>query len=437
MDPEENELEVSDNLNVGNLRSDAMHELISRKQGFLSRWALLLFLVVLLILTAATWFIHYPDVITNNAILIATNAPKEIITRQEGRLVTLHIHNGEPVKKGDIIGFIESNANPVKVVSLGSYLDTTLFDLDHNNTQNIMRRFENRFDALGEIQTGYQQFMAACQQFTDYLQDGFYLRKKKVLSDDLAFLQKTALIVQQQKELLLKDLKLSEETYKANESLLRDKVISRQDDRNEQSKLLNKQMSIPQINTALLSNESQQRDKEKEITDLEHTISQQKIIFQQAVLTLQSIVKEWIKKYVLTAAISGRVSFIIPIQENQFFSNGKLLGYINPPDTHYYAEMNLPQRNFGKIKTGQRVQLRFDAYPYGEFGFVNGKLDYITDFATDSGFLAHINLPEGLRTNQRKLLRYHDGMKAEALVITKDMRLLERFYYQIEEIVHQ
>ena len=123
------------------------------------------------------------------------------------------------------------------------------------------------------------------------------------------------------------------------------------------------------------------------------------------------------------------------MQENQYLKSGRSLGFINPSDTRYYVEINLPQYNFGKIDTGQLVQLRFDAYPYQEFGYVKGTLGYITDFATDSGFLAHIQLSNGLVTNQHKTLHYRDGLKAEAQIITKDMRLMERFYYNIVSAV--
>ncbi len=413
----------------GNLRSDAMSELVSRKPGFLGRWALFIFLAILLLLLTTTWFIHYPDVIKARATLVATNAPKEIIVRQEGRLTKLFVQNNDTISEGALIGFVESNAKHRQVLLLGGYLDTTVADLQKNNTQNIVARFATNFDALGELQQGYQQFMTAYQQFTDYLQDGFYLKKKNVLAEDFSYLQKNHDIFQQQKVLMLKDLNLSEESYKANESLLKDKVISRQDDRNEQSKLLSKQLNIPQINASLLNNETQQREKQKEINELEHSISQQKIIFQQALQTLQSLVNEWVKKYVLKAPISGKITFLAPVQENQYLRMGKSLGFVIPPDTRYYAEINLPQYNFGKIGTGQQVQLRFDAYPYQEFGSVKGELGYITEFATDSGFLAHIQLTNGLVTNQHKTLHYRDGLKAEAQIITKDMRLIERFYY--------
>lgn len=414
-----------------NLRSEEMSEIISWKHGFLEKWALFIFLTIISVLISSTWFIHYPDVIKTKATLIATNAPKEIFARQEGKLTRLFVQNGETVSEGDILGFIESTAKPEQVLLLSIYLDSTVFDLQKNNTQNIVTRFASIFTDLGELQQVYQQFVSEYQQFKDYLNDGFYLRKRSVLEVDALFLTKNHKILEQQKDLILKDLDLSEESYKANESLYKDKVISKQDDRNEYSKLLNKKLNIPQINASLLSNETQQREKQKEITELEHTISLQKNLFQQAAQTLQSLVNDWKKKYIIIAPVSGKLTFLTPLQENQFIKIGKSLGFVNPPNSLYYAEINLPQYNFGKIDTGQVVQLRFDAYPYQEFGFVKGQVRYISDLPMDSGFIAHIRLPDGLITNQKKTLHYREGLKAEAQIITKDLRLMERFYYNV------
>ncbi|MFN9999146.1 MAG: HlyD family secretion protein [bacterium] len=418
---------VNNNLN---LRSKGIDEIISKRPGFLERWVMLIFLVILILLFASTWFIHYPEVIKTRATLIATNAPKEIVTRQEGRLTKLFVKNNDTVTEGTILAFLESNAKHEQVILLSKFLDTTLAELQNNAAQNIILRFVNNFDSLGELQKAYQEFITAYQQFTDYLKDGYYLKKKKVLVEELLFLQANHDLIINQKELMLKDLKLTEETYLANSYLLKENVISKQEERNEQSKLFNKQLNIPLINTNLLNNEMQQRLKLKEIYELDHSISQQKIIFQQSAQTFQNLTNEWIRNYILKAPISGKVNFMIPIQENQYLKLGKSLGFINPPNSMYYAEVILPQNNFGKIDAGQEVQLRFDAYPYQEWGCVIGKLDYTSEFATDSGFLAHILLINGLKTNQHKFLHYRDGLKAEAFIITLDMRLFERFYYK-------
>lgn len=110
---------------------------------------------------------------------------------------------------------------------------------------------------------------------------------------------------------------------------------------------------------------------------------------------------------------------------------GKPLGYINPSGTSYYAEIKLAQGNLGKIDSGMQVQLRFEAYPYYENGVVIGTLDYISNVAVDGQFVGTVRLKKGLQTSQGTSLQYKSGLKAEALIITKDMRLLERLYYSI------
>jgi HlyD family secretion protein len=419
------------------LRGESFNEIISRKPSFLARWALLLFGGILLLIVTASWFIHYPETITAKATLTGTNAPKEIIPKQDGKLIKLFITNNDSVKQGGILGWIESNAKHEQVLQLHEQLNNAARFLRENKTEKITKLFENNYENLGELQISFQQFFTAYQQFSDYLINGFYLQKKKRLYEDLAWLQKMNVNINEQKKLQLQDLTLTQESYNANQSLLNDKVISQEDFRAQKSKLIGKQLTIPQLDANLLANETQQRDKQKEIVELEHTISLQKDIFQQTLQTLQSSVDDWMKKYLLIAPITGKVLFNMPLQENQFIHAGRSLGFVNPYDSRFYAEINLPQNNFGKIDTGQQVQLRLDAYPYNEFGVVKGKLQYISTIATDSGFVAYVQLNNGLNTNQHKELQYKSGLKAEALIVTKDMRLLQRLYYNTMKSIQQ
>ena len=57
----------------------------------------------------------------------------------------------------------------------------------------------------------------------------------------------------------------------------------------------------------------------------------------------------------------------------------------------------MPQYNFGKLKPGQKVLLKFQAYPFQQYGSVAGKIDHISASPSDSGYLAKVILPEGLK----------------------------------------
>ena len=410
------------------LRSEMVQEIISRKPDFIERWALLICLGIFLFLLAGTWFVKYPDLIEAHATLTASDAPKEIVIRQEGRLVKLSIHNNERVYKGQVFGWIESTADHAEVLELSRQLDSTGL-LNARKAGKVSPLYVRRFENLGEIQPGYQTFIAALQVFNDYMVNGFYHRKKAMLENDIHNIEDTYRTIQRRKELTEQDIQVADESYKMNKQLLDQKIISAEEFRNQTSKMLNKQLAVPQLDASLLSNESQKRDKLKELEQLDHDSAQQQLTFQQALQSLKSSVDDWKRKYILQSPVNGQVFFTISLQENQYLNPGKIIGFINPDDSHFYVEANLVQSNFGKIDTGLQVQLRFDAYPYQEVGVLEGTLEYVSKVPSDSGFLANIRLNNGLITNSNKPISYKSGLKAQAFIITKNIRLLERLLF--------
>lgn len=235
-----------------------------------------------------------------------------------------------------------------------------------------------------------------------------------MLNSDIASLQNMKGKTSVQKSITQQENELARKTFEMNEILFKEKVISAEEYRQAQTALMGKQKTEPQMDVNLLSQQNQIRDKQKEIDQLNHNIIQQQKIFEQALHTLKSMVEEWLRTYTIQAPVEGQVAFVLPIQQNQHIEQGKLLGYINPPDSRYYAEVRLSQNNFGKVDSGMKVQLRFDAYPYQESGFVPGTLDYISKVAIDSGFLGTVKLDKGLTTNQSKEIQYKPGLKAQA-----------------------
>jgi HlyD family secretion protein len=410
-------------------RSEMAQEIISRKPDFYEKWALLVFLILLLLLTAGTWFIKYPDIIYASAELTGSNAPKEIIPRQTGKLTMLFARNNQQVKQGEILGWIESNADTREVVDLSMRLDSATKLLADAAPRRITGLFHHKFIHLGELQSSYQTFISAWQQYNDYLVNGFYSNRKSMLHSDIVSLQMMKNKLSDQKRLTSQGNELAKKTFEMNEMLFKEKVISAEEYRRAQSTLLDKQMLDPQMEINIISQQTQIREKQKEIDQLNHDILQQQQTFEQALQTLKSNVSDWLRRYTIQAPTDGNIVFTLPLQQNQYLEQGKLLGYVNPPDSKYYAEIKLEQNNFGKVDTGMKVQLRFEAYPYQETGFIPGTLNYISNIAVDSGFWGTVRLDKGLVSNQNKLIQYKPGLKAEALIITKDMRLLERLYY--------
>ncbi len=412
-----------------------IEEIISKKPPFIVRWGTLFFLTLLLLIGLTTWFIQYPDIVIAKAKLTSINAPKEVKTRTAGKLVELFAKEKELIKQGDILGYLENTANYHGVIELSGNVNTLQSLMNTNDIQKLIPYLNSAYPDLGELQQPYQTFQQAFINFRNYISGGFYLSKKNMLSKDLKFMLKLHNNLLQQKYLNVQDLELSQKTFNANQSLNNDKVISDLDYRNETSKLINKKLTLPQISSAIINNESQQNEKQKEIMELDNTIAQQKSIFLQSLNTLKSQINEWKNKYLLIAPASGKIIFASFLQENQQLQNNQTVCFINPENTQYFAEVYIPQSNFGKIKPGQKVLLKLPAYPYPEFGAIAGKLDFISNIPTDSGYLAKVILPNGLQTNYKKQIQYHEGLSAQAEIITSDLKLSDRLLNQLRSVI--
>jgi multidrug efflux pump subunit AcrA (membrane-fusion protein) len=403
-------------------------EIISKKPSFVVRWGISILFLIALGLLAISWFIQYPDTVNARGSLNSINAPKEVMVQSSGKLIRLFAKEGQQAGKNEVLGYMESTASYDEVIALSKLLDTVSIMTVDNRTNGIVDILPASVNNLGELQASYQIFSQAFTNFSNYLSNGFYLRKRGMLNNDMGYLQRLHSSLQQQKGLLQQDLSLTDTTFKAHKKLKDDKVISEMDYRNEKSKLLAKEMTLPQISSSIISNESQQNEKQKEIAELENQIQQQKGLFVQALNTFKSQLDDWKKKYLLIAPIDGIASFSTFLQENQQLRQGQVICFINPGNSNYYVEALIPQYNFGKVKTGQEVLLKFEAYPYQEFGSVKGRIEFISNAPSDSGYLAKIILPEGLITNYKKTVLYRTGLSMQADIITDKRRLLQRFF---------
>lgn len=426
------------------LRSTEVNEIISNQPGFLIRWGVSIFFLILVLLVLATWFVQYPDIVTTKATLTSINAPKTVITKTQGKLIQLLVKEGQMVQQKDILGYVESTASHTAMLHFLNVIDSVQILLAANKTEEGINYFKsfsvtsylqsnNNFlpPNGGEIEGAVSVFMQAFILFNQYVSAGYYIKKKRMLQSDINYLQQLHTNLLQQKSMQQQDVNLAKETFNANQTLKEDKVISPLDYRNEKSKYIGKALSIPQISLAIISNQSSQHEKQKEILQLENDIAQQKGIFTQALHTLKAQLEEWKNKYVLIAPVTGKIAFATFLQENQQLQANQIICFINPENSQYYAEVYIPQTNFGKVKVGQQVLLKFPAYPFQEYGSIKGKIDFISNITTDSGYLAKVTLPAGLNTTYKKVIQFREGLTAQGEIITADMRLLQRFYYSI------
>jgi HlyD family secretion protein len=123
------------------------------------------------------------------------------------------------------------------------------------------------------------------------------------------------------------------------------------------------------------------------------------------------------------------------LQKNQQVLSNEIIGYVNSSESQYYGETYISQFNLGKVKVGQTVILKFSAFPFQEYGIVYGELKYVSDIVANDGYMAKISFPRGLVTTHNMKIQYREGLSAQGEIITKDLTLLQRFYYNIIRVI--
>jgi hypothetical protein len=80
----------------------------------------------------------------------------------------------------------------------------------------------------------------------------------------------------------------------------------------------------------------------------------------------------------------------------------------------------------GKVKPGQKVNIKLSGYPYLEYGMVRGVIKSKSLVASRDAYIIEIDLPDGLTTLYGIKLDFAQNMQGTAEIITEDLRLLQK-----------
>ncbi len=343
--------------------------------------------------------------------------------------------NEQEVKQGQPLAFLQSTANHQQVLALEEWVKEVEPFIINDSFEILFIDPLPAFNQLGEIQTAYQDFQNTTKETLQIFFNGYYQQKKKALLKDLAYLSSLQNNNKKQLQLMQQDFELQQQEYHANESLAKDKVIAPLELNQNKSKVIGKEQSLEQANSQIINNDLSEHGKRKEILDLQKYVIDQKQKFRSELFNLKSKIEEWEQQYVIIAPEKGKVLFSSFFEENQLLSMGQEMFYVQPPGVSYYGQLMAPQSGLGKIKPGQKVLIRVESYPSTEFGYITGKVSYISNIPTaKDSFLIRIDLPYGMETNYHAKIRFRNNLAAEAEVITDNRRLFDRFVGQLRDL---
>jgi hemolysin D len=90
----------------------------------------------------------------------------------------------------------------------------------------------------------------------------------------------------------------------------------------------------------------------------------------------------------------------------------------------------LPNREAGLVRPGMTVQVKFDAFPYQDYGMVSGKVttispDAVVDEQLGNVYRVEIKLDKDTVTSQQQTISLKAGQTADAEILVRQRRIIE------------
>lgn len=425
--------------NQTEIRSEEVQEILSYVPHWMISWGNTLFFLIITMVISITWFVKYPDIVSSEAIITTKIPPQKEYAKITSKIDTIFVKDNQIVINNESLAILENTANYKDVFFLKSVTDKIKVQKEsfYFPIDSIPILF------LGDIESSYAVFE------NNYIQ---YILNKELdpfSNESIANKFTTTELkgrlnnLQSQKSLNKRELEFKQKDLNRSKSLFEKGVISEKEYENKQLEYLqaernykNMIASISQLREAISNNKKTSKGTEilrikEEMTLLKNTI--------QSFNQLKKSIKDWEMRYLLRSEINGSVSFLNFWSKNQTVNQGDLVFTILPAaNSSFIAKLKTRAQNLGKVKIGQTVNIKLQNYPDYEFGVLKGKINHISEISDKDGFYTiDVTLPDKLITSYKKEIDFKQEMRGTSDIITEDLRLIQRFFYQINKIINR
>lgn len=418
------------------LKSEPMNEMLSNPPGWVTRSGNGLFLLVLCMFIGFAWFIRYPDEVNGDVIVTASKAPIELSNQGYVQLKSLHVLENQEVKEGELLAQFDTPAKLTDIEKARVYL-SRLEALDQTFGKQIPVYAE--FLQLGSFQEQWTLLVSKISEWNaEHEEDNW--------NKELASIQREIRFREQLQHISNKRIKLSESEYEAikeqlesSERLAAQSAISKQtlsqDKRTEiQASQLIQNQKEQQVQNLIVLNGLRKEYRKLEYAERMNAL-QKAADIQLAITTLRTSFQTWEKSAVWQAPCSGKVIFNKGLQVHRFYKTNEASLVIVPKGSGYHAVATIESAGAGKVKTGQKAMIELVDFPKTEFGMLEGKVSSMTQIEKEGKYEIRISLPAKLKTTYNKQIPPKAQLKGKVKIITKDKRLLMRFFEQFTDLI--
>lgn len=419
------------------LRSDEVQEILSHAPAWIIRWGISVIFFVLGVVLIASYFIKYPDTITSRVVLTTLNPPATLVARDNGQ-INLFVKDGDKVNEDDFLGVLENPANSEDALYLIQKVEN-LKEKIYSDNLNV-NDLDIRGDLnLGSLQGGYLRFMKSIRDYN--LQSDLQYHQKQIASlrDRISFYRQSNQSLQRQNKIHEEKLKLDKSKFETDSALYSSSAISRIEFEASKANYLQSKRQFEADQSSIINNRIQISQIDNQINELQlkelESNDNLRTGIDDALKTLDSEISAWKRQFLFVSPIEGYVSLNKIWTDNQYVTAGETVFSVIPDAQDIIGNLEMPVAGSGKVHEGQAVNLKFDNYPFDEYGMVMGEVESISELPTkDNTYIIRISLPNGLRSSYKRDLEFKQQMQGSAEIITEDLRLIERLFNQLRSV---
>ncbi len=427
------EKDVLDNIE---LRSESVQDILTQPPHWMIRWGNTIIFLILVLILMMSYVIRYPEFIPAPIVVTSQNPPEKLEARTNAKIEKIFIKEHQQVKKNEVLMVMQSTANYEDVLKLKKIIDSMAPDQLLSFPLNEVSHFK-----LGELQGDYNGFAKAFQDETLFTRLQPYAPENLAANQSLSEYRLRIATTKQQKKLEQAKYEITKKNYQRSQDLYDQGVIASIELENEKIKFLQAQQNLENIKISLSQMEEAISNLNKTKSGTAINTEKDKITYSSQTLQLfeqlRKSLKQWEQNYLIISNTNGIASFQQFFGENQFVKAGDVILSILPENKDkLVGRMSVPAANSGKIISGEKVLIKLDNYRYQEYGIVEGKVQNISlSPDKDGNYYVDVLLPKGLKTSYNKTLTFDKELKGNAEIVTEDLRLIERFFYQMRKLL--
>ncbi len=419
------------------IRSEEMQDILGQVPQWIVRYGTIVIFIVLLILIFGSAILKYPDIINARVVLTTENPPADLTANVSAKIKHILIADKQMVDSNQVLAILESAAEYEDISKLAEMLgdNFTIDLLIRSDFSNDLR--------LGSVQDAYANLQKRIDEYNSYVNLDYYKRKINSIQSELKQYNLFLSRLKEQGQVLEREFILADKQFKRDSMLFVEQVLSSSQLEKSETVRLNKLFNLKETQTELAAARIEVSDLEQEQLELELKLEESARIHLQSIREayekLKGQISLWMNAYVLRSPFYGQVTFTKFWSDNQYVNSGETVMTVLPDDQgNIVGKTELSALGVGKVKEGHSVIIKFDNYPYLEFGTIAGSVSSISLVPNNDYYSAEIAIDSNiLITNYNIMLIFQQNMPGNAEIITEERSLLIRILEPFKSAINR